>query len=212
MLRAPADARVLQRTVEPGQIVQPGRALLALALQGPVQLTGQVDERYLGQLQPGQAASVVADAYPGQRFAAQVARIAPLVDAQRGAVEVKLVLPGAAPAFLREDMTLSVSVLTGQRDRALVLPAAAFMGPVADGVATVHVLADGRVQARRVRLGLQTLDGAEALDGVAAGDVVLLAATPGPGKRAQADLAAGTAPATGATGSGGAALSGAMGR
>lgn len=212
VLRAPADARVLQRSVEPGQIVQPGRALLALALQGPVQLSGQVDERYLGQLQTGQTASVVADAYPGQRFAAQVDRIAPLVDAQRGAVEVKLTVPDAAPAFLREDMTLSIAVETGRRDRALVLPAAAFIGPVAEGRVTVHRLVDGRVQAVRVRLGLQTLDGAEALDGVAAGDTVLLAATPGPGARATADTSAAARPAPGATGSGGAALSGAMGR
>ncbi|HQC96060.1 MAG TPA: efflux RND transporter periplasmic adaptor subunit [Aquabacterium sp.] len=212
VLRAPADARVLQRSVEPGQIVQPGRALLALALQGPVQLSGQVDERYLGQLQTGQTASVVADAYPGQRFAARVDHIAPLVDAQRGAVEVKLTVPDAAPAFLREDMTLSIAVETGRRDRALVLPAAAFIGPVAEGRVTVHRLVDGRVQAVRVRLGLQTLDGAEALDGVAAGDTVLLAATPGPGARATADTSAAAGPAPGATGSGGAALSGAMGR
>lgn len=212
VLRAPADGRVLQRAVEPGQIVQPGRALLALALQGPVQLVGQVDERYLGQLQPGQAAGVVADAYPGQRFAARVASIAPLVDAQRGAVEVKLSLPEAAPAFLREDMTLSIAVETGRRERALVLPAVAFIGPVAQGQVTVHRMVDGRVQAVRVRLGLQTLDGAEALDGVAAGDTVLLSATPGPGARVKADVTAAAAPTAGATGSGGAALSGAMGR
>ena len=34
-LVAPADARVLVREVEPGQIVQPGKALLSLALAGP---------------------------------------------------------------------------------------------------------------------------------------------------------------------------------
>ena len=63
-LLAPADARVLSRTVEPGQIVQPGRALLTLALSGPLQLVAAVDERYLQQLQPGQAAGVRADAFP----------------------------------------------------------------------------------------------------------------------------------------------------
>ena len=63
-ITAPADARVLARMVEPGQIVQPGRALLSLALAGPLQLVAQVDERYLEQLQLGQAASVLADAFP----------------------------------------------------------------------------------------------------------------------------------------------------
>ena len=122
VLLAPADARVLVRAVEPGQIVQPGRALLSLALSGPAQLVGQVDERYLEQLQVGQSAAVVADAFPQQPFAARVLSIAPVVDAQRGAVEVKLSLPQAPPAFLREDMTLSVEVETGRRERALVVP------------------------------------------------------------------------------------------
>ncbi|MEO8545374.1 MAG: HlyD family efflux transporter periplasmic adaptor subunit, partial [Burkholderiaceae bacterium] len=99
---APADARVLTRTVEPGQIVQPGRALLTLALDGPLQLVAQVDERYLAQLQPGQVAGVLADAYPTQRFTARVLSIAPVVDAQRGAIEVKFSLPQPLPAFLRE--------------------------------------------------------------------------------------------------------------
>jgi HlyD family secretion protein len=211
-LLAPADGRVLQRLVEPGQTVQPGRALLALALQGPVQLVGQVDERYLGQLQPGQAASVVADAYPGQRFAAEVRWIAPLVDTQRGAVEVKLSLPQAPPAFLREDMTLSVEVETGRRDRALVVPTAALVGASAGDSAAVHVLRDGRVQAQTLRLGLRTLDGAEVLSGLAAGDVVLLGASPAPGQRAQADSSAATGTGAKASGESGAALGNAMGR
>jgi len=216
-LLAPADARVLQRLVEPGQIVQPGRALLALALQGPVQLVGQMDERFLGQLLVGQPASVLADAYPGQRFAAQVQLIAPLVDTQRGAVEVKLTLPQAAPAFLREDMTLSVEVETGRRERALVVPTAALVGASDGNSAQVHVLRDGRVQARRLRLGLRTLDGAEVLDGLAAGDVVLLGRGLAPGQRARADTGAQadtSARASGpkASGESGAALGNAMGR
>jgi HlyD family secretion protein len=109
-VRAPADARVLLRTVEPGQIVQPGRALMALALAGPTQLSAQVDERFLDQLRPDQTAAVVADAFPTQRFMARVLSIAPAVDAQRGAIEVRFALVEAAPAYLREDMTLSVEI------------------------------------------------------------------------------------------------------
>ena len=171
-LLAPTDARVLLRAVEPGQIVQPGKALLSLALAGPTQLVAQVDERFLDQLQTDQPATVVADAFPAQRFAARVLSIAPAVDAQRGAIEVKFVLDAAAPAYLREDMTLSVEVETARRDSALVLPLALLRGSV-DGKDTVLVLQDGRAQLRSVRLGLRTLDAAEVLDGLAAGEVVL---------------------------------------
>jgi len=186
VLSAPADARVLARLVEPGQIVQPGRALLSLALAGPLLLVAQVDERFLEQLQVGQVASVLADAFPNQRFSARVQSISPLVDAQRGAVEVKFSLPQAPPAFLREDMTLSIEVETARRDTALVVPASALRG---DGSsATVLVERDGRAQARKVRLGLRTLEAAEVLDGLAAGDTVLLGTTAKPGQRVRADL------------------------
>ena len=213
VLTAPADARVLSRLVEPGQIVQPGRALLSLALAGPLQLVAQVDERYLGQLQPGQPASVLADAYPTQRFTARVLSIAPLVDAQRGAIEVKLSLPQPTPAFLREDMTLSVEVETARREQALVVPADALRGDETAG-ASVWLVRDGRVEARPVRLGLRTLDAAEILDGLKAGELVLLGAAPLPGQRVRADTRAAlpSQAGSGRRGDAGAAMSNAMGR
>lgn len=203
-LLAPADARVLVRAVEPGQIVQPGKALLSLALAGPTQLVAQVDERFLDQLQPGQKAVVVADAFAGQRFAARVLSIAPAVDAQRGAIEVKFALEHEAPAFLREDMTLSVEVETARRERALVLPQAALRGPVEGDKATVLVLQEGRAQARSVRLGLHTLDAVEVLDGLKGGDTVLRGGAVQAGDRVRARTvpwAAGSA-APGATAQG----------
>jgi HlyD family secretion protein len=171
---APSNARVLTRQVEPGQIVQPGKALLSLALAGPTQLIAQVDERFLDQLQTGQSASVVADAFPDQRFTAHVLSIAPSVDAQRGAIEVKFSLDKAAPVFLREDMTLSVEVETAKRERALVLPLASLRSQAGTASATVLVAQDGRAKVRPVRLGLRTLESAEVLEGLAPGDVVLM--------------------------------------
>ena len=218
-VRAPADAQVLSRTVEPGQIVQPGRALMALALAGPTQLSAQVDERFLDQLRPDQTAAVVADAFPAQRFMARVLSIAPAVDAQRGAIEVRFALVEAAPAYLREDMTLSVEVETARRDSALVLPLAALRdgatsAPGDTGAAGyVLVRVDGRAQARNVRLGLRTLDAVEVLEGLAAGDEVLLGGALEAGQRVRARPVAGpsaraTAPAQDAS----SALTNTMGR
>lgn len=213
-LRAPADARVLARSVEPGQIVQPGKALLALALAGPTQLVAQVDERFLEQLATGQKAVAVADAFAGQRMAAQVLSIAPGVDAQRGAIEVKLALEQAPPAFLREDMTLSVEVETGRRERTAVLPLSVLRGPARGDAAEVLVVQDGRAQARTVRMGLRTLDAFEVVDGLAEGDAVLRAPAVQPGDRVRPHTVAWDA-ASAARVQGvdvGAALTSAMGR
>ncbi len=219
-LVAPADARVLVREVEPGQIVQPGKALFSLALAGPTQLVAQVDERFLEQLQLGQPAWVVADAFAAQRFAARVLSIAPAVDAQRGAIEVKFSIE-QPPAFLREDMTLSVEVETARRERTLVLPQAALRGPAGGDQASVLVLQDGRAQARNVQLGLRTLDAVEVLDGLKEGDTVLRGnATLQDGQRVRARTApwpiASSAPPAAAQGNQGGgvgpALTGTMGR
>ena len=213
---APADARVLTRQVEPGQIVQPGKALMALALAGPTQLVAQVDERFLDQLQAGQSAIVVADAFAGQRFAARVLSIAPSVDAQRGAIEVKFALEQQAPAFLREDMTLSVEVETGQRARALVLPLRALRTQASGESATVLVVDAGRAQQRNVRLGLRSLSAVEVLEGVAEGDEVLLGGIVKAGDRIRVQAVvreqADVAPKNAGSQDPGSALTNAMGR
>ena len=187
---APANARVLTRQVEPGQIVQPGKALLSLALAGPTQLVAQVDERFLDQLRVGQSASVVADAFADQRFAAQVLSIAPAVDAQRGAIEVKFSIDKAPPAFLREDMTLSIEVETARRERTLVLPLSALRSQASSTSATVLIAQNGHVQTRPVRLGLRTLDAVEVLEGLGQGDVVLLGGQLKPDQRVRVDVQA----------------------
>lgn len=175
---APTAARVLSRQVEPGQIVQAGKPLLSLALAGPTQLVAAVDERFLEQLQVGQRADVVADAFPQRRFAAHVAQIAPAIDPQRGSVEVKFNLDGDPPAFLREDLTVSIEVETGRREQALALPLSALReGDV------VWIVQDGRLQPRPVRLGLRTLQAAEVVQGLKAGDQVALGTAAGPGQR-----------------------------
>ncbi len=185
VLTAPSDARVLSRLVEPGQIVQPGRALMSLALAGPLLLVAQVDERYLEQLKIAQPVTVLADAFPDQRFAASVRSIAPLVDAQRGAIEIKFTVD-APPVFLREDMTLSLEVETARRDQALVVPVAALRS----NASVVWVASNGRVEERKVRLGLRTLEAAEVLEGLSAGDIVLLGSASKPGSRVRADTSA----------------------
>jgi len=211
-IAAPAKARVLSRAVEPGQIVQPGRALLTLALSGPLQLVAQVDERYLEQLAPGQPANVLADAYPTQVFKAQVLSIAPLVDAQRGAVEVKFSLSDPVPDFLREDMTVSIEVETARREQALVLPLNALRGE-GDAAPTVWVARDGRVEARAVRLGLRTLASVEVIEGLETGETVLVGPAPGPGARVRAVAGAHAPSLQGPSrDNAGAAMTNAMGR
>jgi HlyD family secretion protein len=127
---ARSAATVLVRRVEPGEAVAPGRALLSLAPTGTsgegVEIVVEPDERVLAVLAVGQLADVSADAFPDRIFAARVLEIAPVVDAGRGTVSVRLLVP-EPPAFLRTDMTVSVEVKTGEK-QGLTVPASAVRG------------------------------------------------------------------------------------
>lgn len=170
-ISAPAAGTLISRDVEPGQVVQPGKALLVLSPAGETQLVVQVDEKNLGRMALGQSAQVSADAYPDQRFTAELVYINPGIDAQRGSVEVKLRVP-APPAYLKQDMTVSVDIEVARRPRALVLPLDAVHEP--DAKAPWVLLVDGR-RARRapVTLGLKSGGYAELLQGLRAGAAVV---------------------------------------
>lgn len=182
-ITVPAESTVLARLVEPGQIVQPGTRLAELGVRGPVQLVALVDEKYLSRLAPGLAASVVADAFVGRPFEARIASIAPLVDAQRGAVEVKFSLPATLPppVLLKNDMTVSIEIVTGRRDKAIALPGEALRaGPA------VMVVQDGRAVLRPVQTGLRTLSAVEVVQGLREGEQVVLDAAVAAGARVRA--------------------------
>jgi HlyD family secretion protein len=181
---APAAGRIVMRSVDPGQIVQPGKVLFQFALAGPTQLIAQADEKFLSLLAQGQRAQVVVDAYADRPFEATLASIAPGIDAQRGTVEVKFSV-SQAPAFLREDMTLSLQLMVGRKAQALTLPAAAVMGAGSEG--KVRLIRDDKVIEQRVRVGLRTLQQVEILAGLPDDAVVVaepLAVAPGVRARA----------------------------
>lgn len=171
VIRAPAGGILIARAVEPGNVVQPGKELMALAPAGETQVVVQVDEKNLAQLKLGQKALGSADAYPRERFAAELVYINPGIDALRGSVEVKLRVPDP-PDYLRQDMTVSVDIEVARSTGAVVVPADAVRDA---GSAQPWVLAvDGwRTQRRPVKIGLKGDGRIEVLQGVAPGDRVI---------------------------------------
>lgn len=170
VLRAEFSGLVLTRHVEPGDLVQPGKVLLEIARDEGLEILVPVDERNLNVLKVGQPAICIADAYPYQQFQAEVQRIAPAVDPQRGTVDVRLTIDGV-PDYLREDLTVTATVETGRRAGALVVPNDALFNR--QGLqASVWRVRRGRVSEARVTLGLQGVAMTEVRAGLQEGDWV----------------------------------------
>lgn len=174
-IRATVAGTVLTRDVEPGDLVQPGRTLFTIAMDGNTEIRVPLDERNLSRLALSQKATAIADAYPDKPFPARINFIAPSIDPQRGTVEVRLSVD-PVPDFLRQDMTVSVNVETGRRDRTLAIPNDA-LGKVQGDQATVLLVRDSKIQRQKVKLGLRGLAMSEVISGLKVGDQVLSDAT-----------------------------------
>lgn len=174
VVRSGVAGTVLTRNAEPGDLVQPGRVLFEIARGGDTEIEVPVDEKNLGVLSVGQEAACIADAWPERRFRATINYIAPSIDATRGTVTIRLRVQ-QPPDYLRQDMTVSVNVVTGRRDRAIVVPNDALLSQP-DGTYAVLAVRDGHLRRIPVRLGLTSLALSEVVDGIVAGEAVLAGA------------------------------------
>jgi membrane fusion protein (multidrug efflux system) len=72
IVRAPTDGVVSKRSVEIGQVVQPGQPLLALVPLQDVWVVANFKETQLTRIRPGQKAEVRVDSFPGTVFVGTV--------------------------------------------------------------------------------------------------------------------------------------------
>jgi HlyD family secretion protein len=171
-VRTEVAGTVLTRDVEPGDLVQPGKVLFTVARDGDTEIRVPLDEKNLAYLALEQPAVVLADAYPQRPFTARLSFLAPRVDPERGTVEAHLSV-APVPVFLREDMTVSVTIQTGSRERALALPNDALTAIQGSRAQVVRVH-QGKLQRVDVELGLRGTVLSEISAGLAAGDLVLV--------------------------------------
>ena len=169
---APMAGVVVTRSVEVGDVVQPGAHLMTLVLDGPKELVIEPDEKNLALLQLGQHALASAEAFPDQTFDAALDYIAPSVDPTRGTIEVRFAVPNP-PAGLRNDMTVSVDIVVGQSDDALTLPASAVMD-LSSAAPWVFVVEGDTLQRRAVIVGRRGGQRVEVRDGISADDAVVV--------------------------------------
>jgi membrane fusion protein (multidrug efflux system) len=66
------SGRVTKKTVEVGQVVQPGQLFLAVVDLRDVWVVGNFKETDLGNVRPGQPAAITVDTYPGVVFKGRV--------------------------------------------------------------------------------------------------------------------------------------------
>jgi len=117
-VRAPADGVVSKRTLEVGQVVQPGQALLAVTTLDDVWVVANFKETQLRDLRAGQSATVSVDAFGGRDYTGHVESIS----AATGATFSLLPPDNASGNFVKVVQRVPVRIaLDHARDRDQVL-------------------------------------------------------------------------------------------
>ena len=75
-VKAPVTGIVSRKTVEPGQVIQPGQPLMSVIPLDRVWITANFKETQLEDMRPGQRVAVEVDAYGGKEFSGKVDSIA----------------------------------------------------------------------------------------------------------------------------------------
>ena len=142
-LKAPYDAIVVARHAEPGTVVRVGDPIFTLIAPETVWIQAYIDEERAGQLALGQPGTIRLRSQPAAEFHGTVARIG--LESDRVNEERRIWLTCTdcpQPMYLGEQA--EVRILTGTRDRALMVPELAIDG--FDGHrGTVWIVQDGRL-------------------------------------------------------------------
>jgi membrane fusion protein (multidrug efflux system) len=196
-VRAPFAGVVGQRFVSEGDYVTTATRLLTLQTVDPQRAVIEVPERHAVALRSGQAIDFTVAAQPGRTFRAIVDFVDPVVQSAGRTIVVKARAPNP-DRRLRPGMFIEARLNTTTRANAVVVPEDAVQ-PLRT-VNVVWVVKDGKASRRVVRLGARAPGVIEVLDGVAAGELVVvgglermaegMAVAPqalgGPGKKAEA--------------------------
>lgn len=170
-VRAPFDAAVSRRIVNRGDFMKIGSPLFEVVNDAILKFIFQVPERYASQVTKRLPVSFSVDNYPGETFTGNVYLISPLVAGPSRAFNVGALVTNTnfrlkASTYARGSITLQTAVPTPSVPLESVVQFA--------GLTKVYVVEGSVARARTVRTG-RSRDGVqEILEGLAAGESVVV--------------------------------------
>ncbi len=160
------------RNVSSGQVIKKDTVLGMLVDLNPVKVEVSVPERFLSLLKLDQTIELRVAAFPGRTFKGQVYFIAPQVETNTRTALVKAKIANA-DLSLKPGMFANLDLTLQLRDAAVVVPEPAIM--VNSDKAMIYIVdKDMNAQLRPVKLGVRSAGLVEILQGVEAGQLVIV--------------------------------------
>jgi len=177
VLRSPLAGVVLERTAQPGTVVEAGAPLVVVTDPSSLWLQVKAPEAQAGLFRRGGPLAFRVPAYPSDRFAARIEAVGAGLDPSTRTLGVRAVVPNAGDR-LKPSMLATVEVEGGTRVVAIMLPDDAVQ--LIDGKPTVFVAhpdakGGARMERRVVELGARSGGQVAVTGGLRGGEVVVVA-------------------------------------
>ena len=174
-LRAQASGVVMEKKAVAGMRFMPGEMLYQIADLSSVWVLADVFEQDLGLVRQGQSVKIRVDAYPDKVFTGTVTFIYPTVMPETRTVKVRIELSNTA-GLLKPAMYARVEIASrGGSGKVLAVPDSAVLDTGTRQLALVQ-RSEGAFEPRPLKLGMRSDGYIEVLDGIKAGESVVISA------------------------------------
>ena len=185
VVKAPFSGVITAKAAQVGEIVSPLSAGGGFTRTGvgtivdmeSLEVDVDVNEAYIGQVKADMPAEAVLDAYPDWRIPAHVIAVVPAADRGKATVKVRVALEKKDQRVV-PDMGVRVSFLAAKNDAQAAPPPGVLVPRSAvvtrDGAEVVFVVVGQTAAARKVKQGTPVGDQAVVLEGLKAGEPIVL--------------------------------------
>lgn len=170
-IRATLPGVIAERHVKVGWRVEEGAPLFRIADTSRLVAELHIPQSEIGRIRSGQDAAILVDATPGRTFAATIDRISPTIDAEDGSFRATIYIDNRE-GLLAPGMFARFSIACEKHAGALVIPSRALLRE--DNHDVLYVVEDGIAVRRPVRVGIESGDMTEIVEGLAAGEPVVV--------------------------------------
>jgi cobalt-zinc-cadmium efflux system membrane fusion protein len=170
-LTSPIAGIVVERNATIGATVGTDANLFKIIDISRVWIDANVFEKDLARVKVGQEVKVNVPAFPGSTFSGRVILVSSVLDPETRTVKVRTEVPNP-DGRLKPDMFANVEIITDLHRSTISIPQSAVLK---DGEKAVVFVSDGSSYKKRVvTAGIQSNDRVEIIDGLVAGDKVVV--------------------------------------
>jgi cobalt-zinc-cadmium efflux system membrane fusion protein len=170
-LNSPIDGIVVERNATVGASVGTDANLFKIIDLSRVWIDADVFEKDLPRVRPGQEVKLTVTAFPESTFSGRVILINSVVDPETRTVKVRTEVANP-DGRLKPDMFANVQIVTDLNRAAISIPQSAVLND--EGKTIVFVAEGNGYKKRQVQAGIQNNDRVEIVDGLTAGDKVVV--------------------------------------